>query len=334
MADGNPVQYEASALPAQQAAEPDEPGRNWFSDLRFHWDASITVRKTGVRITLKDLTAGELRKFFAYFGVALVQAAGVRLSGRKRYKVWFTPDRPRPWYVVWSAATLAGVKFVRDADKADAIFYFEDVTMGVPPRPDGPAVLNAGITDISKSYVSEAFGRVAGYDLKLDPATHLGEAVEKSEFNGKHDGRLVQCPTAALPGKSYQRFIDSSDGVTAFDYRTTIINRRPRFVLVKTKPADDRFSIHNVTVKFKELAEVFSADEVDLLSRFAEEMQLDWGAVDVLRDRASGRIYVVDVNKTDTGPAVDLSFGDREKLKRAISTGFRELIVQHTASLA
>ncbi|HEX5007019.1 MAG TPA: hypothetical protein VFV70_07895, partial [Hyphomonadaceae bacterium] len=272
-----------------------------------------------------------LSKFFVYLGMLSVQAAAVRLSGRKRYRVWFTPDRPRPWYVVWSAATLAGIKFVRSEAEADAVFYFEDVTAGTPPRVAGHSVLNAGVTDISKTRVAEAFGRVAGYDLALDPMTHVGQAVEKNELNGKHDGRLVDCPTAPQPGKSYQRFIDSSDGVTAFDYRTTIINRRPQFVLVKTKPAGDRFSIHNVTVTFHELADVFSAGEIDLIRYFAEEMQLDWGAFDVLRDRASGRIYVVDVNKTDTGPAVDLSLKCRGRLKRGISNAFREMIAGHAA---
>jgi hypothetical protein len=223
------------------------------------------------------------------------------------------------------------VKFVRGADQADAIFYFEDVTAGAPPRIAGRSVLNAGVTDISKTRVAEAFGRVAGYDLALDPLTHHGKAVEKNELNGKHDGRLVDCPTAPQPGKSYQRFIDSSDGVTAFDYRTTIINRRPQFVLVKTKPADNRFSIHNVTVTFHELTEIFSIEEIGLIRRFAEEMQLDWGAFDVLRDRTSGKIYVVDVNKTDTGPAVDLSLRCRGRLKRAISKAFREMIAERAA---
>ncbi|MDP3737811.1 MAG: hypothetical protein Q8R02_10500 [Hyphomonadaceae bacterium] len=323
MANGNIVESRAGF----EAKTP--PRANWFSDLQFHWDATITVRKTGVKITLKELTAGELSKFFVYLGVLLVQAAGVRLSGKRRYKVWFTPDRPRPWYVVWSAATLAGVKFVRNEKDADAVFWFEDVTVGLPPRVSTHQVLNAGVPDISKSRVAEAFGRVAGYPFLIDPARHEGQAVEKSEGNGTHDGRLVDCPTAPIAGKSYQRFIDSSDGVTAYDYRTTIINRLPRCVLVKTKPAVDRFSIHNVTVKYRELDEVFSCDEIDLLRRFAQEMQLDWGAFDVLRDRASGKIYVVDVNKTDTGPAVDLSLGDREKLKRTIGGGFRELIAQH-----
>jgi hypothetical protein len=327
MADGNLVECGATAL----ASETAEPSANWFSDLQFHWDASITVRKTGVKITLKELTAGELSKFFAYLGVLLVQAAGVRLSGHRRYKVWFTPDRPRPWYVVWSAATLAGVKFVRSERDADAVFWFEDVTLGTAPRVAGHDVLNAGVPDISKSHVAKAFGRVAGYDLFLDPARHEGKAVEKNELNGKHDGRLVDCPAAPQPGKTYQRFIDSSDGVTAFDYRTTIINRKPRFVLVKTKPATDRFSIHNATVTFRELGEVFSPSEVDLIQRFAEEMQLDWGAFDVLRDRPSGKIYVVDVNKTDTGPAVDLSMKCRERLKRAISSAFLEMVRERTA---
>jgi hypothetical protein len=256
----------------------------------------------------------------------------VRLSGRKRYRVWFTPDRPRPWYVVWSAATLAGVKFVRDERQADAVFWFEDVTLGAAPRIPGHSVLNAGVTDISKSTVAATFGKVAGYDLLLDPARHHGQAVEKSELNGKHDGRLVECPTAPQPGRSYQRFIDSSDGVTAFDYRTTIIDRKPQFVLVKTKPAADRFSIHNVTVTFCELADVFSMEEIGLIHRFAEEIQLDWGAFDILRDRALGRIYVVDVNKTDTGPAVDLSFRCRERLKRSISRAFFEMVQRRAAT--
>ncbi len=320
MADGNAM--ETLTVPSAQ----HRPGLNWFSDLQFHLDASVTVRKSGVRITLKELTAGELSKFFAYFGVLLVQAVGVRLAGRRRYRVCFIPDRPRPWYVVWSAATLAGVRFVRDPSSADAIFYFEDVTVGCPPRVAGRRVLNAGVTDISKTTIAKEFGKVAGYDLLIDPATYMGSAVEKSEANGTHDGRIVLCPTSPKSGKSYQRFIDSSDGPTAFDYRTTIINRKPRFVLVKTKPAGDRFSIHNETVQLFSMEQVFSPGELDLIERYAREMQLDWGALDILRDRQSQKIYVVDVNKTDTGPAVDLSLKDRETLKRETSRAFRQMV--------
>ena len=155
---------------------------------------------------------------------------------------------------------------------------------------------------------------------------HTGEAVEKSEVNGLHDGRLVPCPYVPRPGYAYQAFIDASDGKTAFDLRTTIIGRKPLFVLVKTKPASNRFSIHNDTVYYRELQRVFSQEEIDLLTRFAEAMALDWSALDVLRDRATGRIYVVDVNKTDTGPAVDLSWRDRLKLSKAIADAFAKMV--------
>lgn len=323
MAEGD---FDRQTFPAPLAPTAAAPAANWFSDLQFHWDASITVRSSGVRITLKELTAGELAKFFGYLGVVLWQGLKARLRPGRRYRVWFTPARPRPWYVVWSAATLAGVRLARNERHADAVFYFEDVTVGVPPRLAWGELINGGCTDISKSRVAAAFETAADYALALDPSRHRGIAVEKGEGNGLHDGQLVTCPTQPKPGKTYQHFIDSSDGQTAFDYRTTIINRRPVFVLVKTKPAADRFSIHNATVVFKALEEVFSAPEIALLTRFAEAMKLDWAAIDVLRDRVSNRIYVVDVNKTDTGPAVDLSPGDREKLKTAIAAGFLALI--------
>ena len=329
MAEGD---FARDACALRGAPELASPSANWFSDLQFHWDASITVRSTGVRITLKDLTAGELLKFFSYLSLVLWQGLKVRLKPGRKFRVWFTPARPRPWYVVWSAATLAGVRLARSERDADAVFYFEDVSVGRPPRLASGEPINGGCGDISKSRVAAAFERAADYGLALDPMTHCGIAVEKGEGNGLHDGRVVACPTRPLRGKTYQRFIDSSDGETAFDYRTTIINRRPLFVLVKTKSAGDRFSIHNASVTFQALEDVFSPAEIVLLTRFAEEMQLDWAAIDVLRDRVSSRIYVVDVNKTDTGPAVDLSRGDREKLKAAIASGFLELIAQRKLS--
>lgn len=303
------------------------PKANWFSDLRFT-PHGIIVRKTGRVIGLADLTPGEVGKFLSYFIVVLAQGLRARLQRKTRYSVWFAPDRPRPWYVVWSAATLAAVDFATHEAAADVVFYFEDVTVGDPPS---RMAINGGCANISKTRVAQIFARAAGYPLAIDPLMHAGRAVEKSEENGAHDGRLVDCPVSPRPGACYQHFIDSSDGVTAFDFRTTIINRKPRFVLVKGKPVADRFSIHNDTVVFQTIEDVFSADEIALITRFCEAMQMDWGALDILRDRTSRRIYIVDANKTDTGPAVDLSWADREKLKKAIASAFLRMIEERAA---
>jgi hypothetical protein len=298
---------------------------NWFSDLRLT-RRGLIVRKTGRRIGLAEITPSEFVKFCLYFAVVLTKGLVIRMTRPSGLAVWFAPDRPRPWYILWSAMTLSGIRFARTPDSADVAFYFEDATQGVPPSAGHLAQLNAACNDISKSRVADVFADIAGYALRLDPQTHHGPAVEKSEANGLHDGRIVACPRQPAEGKSYQRLVDSSDGTTAFDYRTTIIARVPRFVLVKTKSAANRFSMHNDTVTFRELSDVFSPAELDVITRFAETMALDWAALDILRDAGCGRIYIVDVNKTDTGPAVDLSWRDRGRVMRAISLHFLAMI--------
>jgi hypothetical protein len=45
----------------------------------------------------------------------------------------------------------------------------------------------------------------------------------------------------------------------------------------------------------------------------ADRIGLDFGELDLLRDRADGRIYVVDVNPTVNGPTVVLSASDIRK---------------------
>jgi hypothetical protein len=286
----------------------------------------VVVRKTGRRIGLAEITPGEFAKFLTYLAYVLAKSSWVRMVRPARLSVHFAPDRPRPWYIVWSAMALGGVSYAPCAADADATFYFEDLTIGAPPPGLATTAFNAACTDISKSRVAAVWGEVSGYPLAVDPMRHSGEAVEKSEVNGVHDGRVVLCPHVPRPGYAYQAFVDASDGKTAFDLRTTIIDQKPLFVLVKTKPASSRFSIHNATVVYAEIADVFSPDEIDLLTRFAQAMELDWAALDVLRDRRSGKIYVVDVNKTDTGPAVDLSWKDRLKLGRAISAALTAMV--------
>jgi hypothetical protein len=71
---------------------------------------------------------------------------------------------------------------------------------------------------------------------------------------------------------------------------------------------------------------VFSADEHARLERLCEEMRLDWGGLDVLREHDSGRLYVVDVNKTDTGPAVVLNWKDRALATQLLSDALRAMV--------
>jgi glutathione synthase/RimK-type ligase-like ATP-grasp enzyme len=71
---------------------------------------------------------------------------------------------------------------------------------------------------------------------------------------------------------------------------------------------------------------VFSPEEIAKLSAFAKAMALDWGGLDILRDRADGRLYVVDVNKTDMGPPLVLSWMDKVRSVRLLAKALGRLI--------
>lgn len=307
------------------------PGRNtqrgfWGFDFRLV-DGYVHVKSTGVRFKNDWQLWADIGRWFTYYAFVRLNGLGARLTRRPGPRVWFAPYPPRPWYITWAAMVWGGLRFARRPEDADAAFYFEDQTQAIPPPPRHARGFNFGVGDVSKTKVAEVMEAAFGYPLAIDPTTHVGQAVEKGEGNGLHDGRIVQCPTARLPEKAYQRVIatEGADG-WACDLRTATVGRKPIVVFVKKKPAAARFSIQNISVEVKLPGEVFSPAELAQIERFCETMQLDWGALDVLRERASGRLYVVDVNKTDTGPAVVLNWRDRAKATRLLAAALIEMV--------
>jgi hypothetical protein len=221
---------------------------------------------------------------------------------------------------------VSSAKLITDVSKADIVFQFDDTTLTDNPVPTvkpGAKLVNFGCNDIGKTYISEMFGRAAGYDLAVDPRNHKGPMVEKSEINAAHDGRIIEGPAEPVEGKTYQRLIDNEiEGGLVEDLRCCIVGGKPAVAFRKRRPLDRRFKNENAEVILDENANCFSAEEIDIISRFAAEIGLDWGGVDVLRDKASGKIYIVDANKTDMGPPVALKLGDKLKSTRRMAMAF------------
>lgn len=235
----------------------------------------------------------------------------LRHIGRRRPAIWFTPVVPHPRYMVRIAALWAGIRVAASPAVADAAFFFDDATVSVPPAPGHARALNFGCGDISKSRVATVFAQVFGYPLALDPATWAGPAVEKSEANGAHDGRIVACPTPARPGFVYQRVVDTVDDGIATDLRTHVVGGRVVAVWIKRRAAAARFRPANLGAVLVAPARVFTAAELAGIAAFAAAMGVDWAGLDILRDSGDGRIYIVDVNKTDAGPIIALPFGQK-----------------------
>jgi hypothetical protein len=300
-------------------------GPVWLRDFEFGWTGLI-VRKTGARVPYSPSVIAEVTAWFRYFFAARsAQPIGAPFT------IAFTPERARPWYLIWAVSRIAGARLTHDAAHADVVMHFEDATVSpnaTPRSKPGAKLINFGCADVSKSRVADAFAQAFGYPLATDPSTHNGPAVEKSEINGAHDGRIVQCPAPALPGRAYQRLVDNRSADPAFveDLRTCTVGGRPVCVFIKRRPTAQRFENTNCEVEFRMPSEVFSAAELEHIAAFNRCLGLDWGALDALRDRASGKLYIVDANKTDMGPPIALPLADKMKATRLLAGALRAYI--------
>lgn len=283
---------------------------NLLRDFEWSW-TGVTVRKTGARVPFDAAHLSEIFHWCVYF-------VGVLLSPRPKDGpvIGFVPDPARPWYLIWPSLFLAGGRSARAGETPQLWMHFEDKTRSEPVSfpDDGAPRWNFDADDLSKSRVAQAFEEAFGYSLALDPRTGEGLAVEKGEVNGIHDGRIVTLPYEPKPGKVYQRLVDnrSYDGLIE-DLRTPTVSGVPSLVYIKRRPEQVRFSNDNTQCWLRSVDEIFSSEETSAITRFCQILNLDWGGLDILRDRTSGLIYIVDANRTDMGPPIALPLSDKLK---------------------
>lgn len=291
----------------------------------------IIAKETGAQI---PLTTGFLRdawRIASFVGIVQgIRAVRMMRMRAPRARISFFPNRPHSYYAIWPVCQLADVKIVADPTEADLHFYFEDREFLTGPRmaPSNKPAFNIGCYDIRKSVVARVFEETFGYGLSIDPAAHDGLAVEKSESNGKHDGRIVSCPLAApRRDRAYQRLIDNTfDGREFVDIRTPVVGGKIPFVYLKRRTRALRFSNDNHRVDLVDADAMLSGEEQSKIADFASAMALDFGGLDVLRNRDDGRIYIVDANKTDMGPPSALAGADKLKAIRGLAGAFAALV--------
>lgn len=127
------------------------------------------------------------------------------------------------------------------------------------------------------------------------------------------------CLSAAC-GQRGRRWLDN--GAT----RVVVIQHRIPIVYKKYRPLATRYSIPNTRVELCAPEEVFSEDERKNISRFAERIGMDFGELDVLRDRNTGHIYVIDANNTPMGPAKALNKEEASRTFAVLLPAFRRLL--------
>lgn len=290
-----------------------------------HPRARISLDRSFFRSVLSGV------QLYAYFVV--VSAFRLFKSDRDRKTIAFYPHNAPPWYNIWLVSQVSDLKITSDIEQADTIFVFEDETYTSSARrltqDQRQRAFNHRIEDISKTHVGSVFEKVFGYSLTVDPLSFEGQAVCKSDLNGTHDGKIVDCPIPAQEledGAIYQRFIDSAnDGVRSEDLRTAIVKGAIPAVFHKFKSLDARFGTSYLHTDVRAANDVFSPEEQALIAEFCREIGLDFGCIDIMRDMQDDRIYIVDVNKTCM-PVLSLSFKEQMKSLRLMGGSLRTAI--------
>ncbi len=168
----------------------------------------------------------------------------------------------------------------------------------------GRPAVNGRCRDISKRKVDGVFKKIFGYSSMIDPATFNGYCVKKSDLNYRHDGETLRCPIDdPADGFVYQRLIDNNvGGGMVMDIRLPIFKDTIPFAYLKYRPAAQRFAYRNALVEIADVGDVISKAEQEKILRFFDEMGLDWGEIDVLRDNATSALYIIDAEPISFGP--------------------------------
>ncbi|MFP4059937.1 MAG: hypothetical protein ACLFUC_05585 [Bacteroidales bacterium] len=172
-------------------------------------------------------------------------------------------------------------------------------------------VVNYNCKDISKKHVDEVFNQVFGYRTRVDPRTYKGKCLQKNDLNALHDGIEITAPIKN-PRKDciYQIIINNKyDENLVEDIRVPVIGSSLPFGYLKYKPMTGRYGSFltshdfNKDTEIVKINDVFKSDEIEMIKQFVIQFGLEYGELDILRNRDDGKIYIIDANNTPTGPS-------------------------------
>jgi hypothetical protein len=234
--------------------------------------------------------------------------------------ILFYPDYPFRRAEIWKIIARTSYNATNNPNQHfDLVFHWQDTTLRTNDSFLAAIslqypVINLRSVDIGKDTVEAVFSEVFGYSSLVDPLTYQGKCVKKTILNGKHDGKIIDCPVAQPePGYIYQLLVDTvGPDQQALDYRVPVFKRNIPFMLLRYKHVQDRFD-NTMLARLADPANIFSAEELDKIIAFCEKMGLEYGELDILRNQADGRIYIVDANNTPSSPPSFVPFDKTER---------------------
>lgn len=293
----------------------------------FDWSfRGVRVRETGAFVPFTPALFKDIYIWWRYYRAETRSEPAAQEPFRN---VACHPREIQNVYLLWGAMQQARLRALGPDAQTDLQFHFSDQTY-INDDNTNISGLNGKCTDISKSKVAAVFENVFGYALRIDPLTAPTPFICKSELNGKHDGFISYENRNPQEGWVYQKLIQTeTDKGTVLDLRCPTVFGDIPLIYLKERPINKRFANMNSQCRLAETSDYLSDEERTKISRFCQEMNLDWGGLDILRDNSDKKIYVVDVNKTDMGPPFALPLKDKLASTRILGLALRRAVDFH-----
>ena len=263
----------------------------------------------------------------------------------KRKRILFYPDYPRTLFVIYKILLFMGYHITADPKiTCDFAMKWRNSMDGNPFLPPEPTLeklainqsnikfINMDCNDVTKMRVNKVFEETFGYSLSVNPEIYKGKCIMKSDWNGLHIGEILDCPTSVRKGNYvYQKLIHNEvEDNLVEDIRVPIFKNNIPFVYLKYRSTNQRLIDRSHTNKKVVIAEVFdvlSEEEIENVIKFCEKMKLDYGEIDVLRDKHDDKIYIVDVNNNPAGPPEPINDNDAKIAVIRLAKAFKESFI-------
>lgn len=259
-----------------------------------------------------------------------------RIQRKSSVAILSYPCYPRAFHSLYRIAGANGYALTTDLQQKTALaVYFEDTTcISDPTRlkqlPPNARMINERCLDIRKSTVDKIHQQIFGYSVSVDPTRYNKPYVKKTEENSMHTYSILEKPEIPQQGYVYQQVINNEEGNDVRDIRVPVFGTIAAFCFLKYRPIPQRFgnSTRSAIVTTKS---VLSDEECRNIERYCQAIGLEFGELDVLRDRDSGKIYIVDVNKTPDSPLESLTKADFQRALELMAAAFHQAFIANAS---
>jgi len=290
----------------------------------------LSKYKRGIKNTYRENIPFS-EKVIKDIGFQLLEVLNFVLNGFKHKTLLVYPDFPSSKTVIRKICRVLHINLTNKIGRNfNWVLYYEDETFRSKFQPlealEKYTIVNLHSRDISKVYIEQIHQEVFGYNTVIDPLTHTGKGVKKSNINAKHDGQVLEFPVADKEdGFVYQKLINNQvNEEEVLDMRVSIINSGIPLLYLKHRKVTERFKNTTTRTQLAELGEHLSVAEQEQVIKFAGKMKLEYGELDILRDLDDRRIYIVDVNNTPFGPPANISNKQGEEAINILANAFKK----------